>query len=227
MTASAKIPATIVTGFLGAGKTTLIRHLLRERRRPPARADHQRVRRRRRRRRHPESLRRRSLPRGGHRRTRQRLHLLHRRRRFPAGDRGAAERADRPDHIIIETSGLALPKPLVKAFDWPEIRARLTVDGVIAVVDAAAVADGRFADDRRRRAPSAPPTPRSITTTRSRRSTRTSCSAPTSSCSTRPTCCRAGDAARVRGRDRGAVPRVVKVVPTQRRPHRPRHAARA
>lgn len=52
-----------------------------------------------------------------------------------------------PDHIIIETSGLALPKPLVKAFDWPAIRARLTVDGVIAVVDGKAVADGRFADD--------------------------------------------------------------------------------
>ena len=52
-----------------------------------------------------------------------------------------------PEHIIIETSGLALPKPLVKAFDWPDVRRRLTVDGVIAVVDAAAVADGRFADD--------------------------------------------------------------------------------
>jgi cobalamin biosynthesis protein CobW len=53
----------------------------------------------------------------------------------------------RPEHIIVETSGLALPKPLVKAFDWPELRARLTVDGVIAVVDAGAVAEGRFADD--------------------------------------------------------------------------------
>ena len=52
-----------------------------------------------------------------------------------------------PEHIIIETSGLALPKPLVKAFDWPEVRRRLTVDGVVAVVDAAAVAAGRFADD--------------------------------------------------------------------------------
>nr|WP_041779016.1 cobalamin biosynthesis protein CobW [Beijerinckia indica] len=52
-----------------------------------------------------------------------------------------------PDHILIETSGLALPKPLVKAFDWPAIRSKLTVDGVIAVVDAAAVAAGRFADD--------------------------------------------------------------------------------
>src|SRR5271170_3214577 len=56
-------------------------------------------------------------------------------------------RSPRPDHIIVETSGLALPKPLVKAFDWPDIRTRLTVDGVIAVVDGAAVADGRFADD--------------------------------------------------------------------------------
>jgi len=52
-----------------------------------------------------------------------------------------------PDHIVIETSGLALPKPLVKAFTWPEIRARVTVDGVIAVVDAPAVAAGRFAHD--------------------------------------------------------------------------------
>ncbi len=56
-------------------------------------------------------------------------------------------RAARPDHIIIETSGLALPKPLVKAFDWPEIRSRATVDGVVAVVDGPAVAAGRFADD--------------------------------------------------------------------------------
>jgi cobalamin biosynthesis protein CobW len=53
----------------------------------------------------------------------------------------------RPEHIIVETSGLALPKPLVKAFDWPPIRAKLTVDGVVAVVDGPAVAAGRFADD--------------------------------------------------------------------------------
>ena len=52
-----------------------------------------------------------------------------------------------PDHIVIETSGLALPKPLVKAFAWPEIRTRVTVDGVIAVIDAEAVAAGRFAGD--------------------------------------------------------------------------------
>jgi cobalamin biosynthesis protein CobW len=57
------------------------------------------------------------------------------------------DRVDPPDHIIIETSGLALPKPLVQAFNWPEVKARVTVDGVIAVVDAAALASGRFADD--------------------------------------------------------------------------------
>lgn len=57
------------------------------------------------------------------------------------------ERETPPDHIVIETSGLALPKPLVKAFHWPEIRNRVTVDGVVAVIDAAAVAAGRFADD--------------------------------------------------------------------------------
>ncbi len=52
-----------------------------------------------------------------------------------------------PDHIVIETSGLALPKPLVRAFAWPEMRTRMTVDGVIAVVDGPAAAAGRFADD--------------------------------------------------------------------------------
>ena len=51
----------------------------------------------------------------------------------------------RPDHILIETSGLALPKPLLKAFDWPDIRSAVTVDGVIALADAEAVAAGRFA----------------------------------------------------------------------------------
>jgi cobalamin biosynthesis protein CobW len=52
-----------------------------------------------------------------------------------------------PEHIIIETSGLALPKPLVKAFTWPEVRSCVTVNGVITVIDAAAVAAGRFAND--------------------------------------------------------------------------------
>lgn len=57
------------------------------------------------------------------------------------------ERDQAPDHIVIETSGLALPKPLVKAFHWPEIRNRVTVDGVVAVIDAPALAAGRFADN--------------------------------------------------------------------------------
>ena len=56
-------------------------------------------------------------------------------------------RSPRPDHIIIETSGLALPQPLVAAFNWPDIRTQVTVDGVITVVDSVAVAAGRFADD--------------------------------------------------------------------------------
>src|SRR5208282_5319601 len=47
---------------------------------------------------------------------------------------------------VIETSGLALPKPLAQAFNWPEIKARVTVDGVVAVIDTTAVAAGRFAD---------------------------------------------------------------------------------
>lgn len=49
-----------------------------------------------------------------------------------------------PDHILIETSGLALPKPLLKAFDWPAVRSRITVDGVIALADAEALAAGAF-----------------------------------------------------------------------------------
>jgi len=51
------------------------------------------------------------------------------------------------EHIVIETSGLALPKPLVQAFHWPAIKSRVTVDGVVAVVDGAALAAGRVAAD--------------------------------------------------------------------------------
>jgi cobalamin biosynthesis protein CobW len=51
------------------------------------------------------------------------------------------------EHIVIETSGLALPKPLVQAFHWPAIKSRVTVDGVIAVVDGAAIAAGQVAGD--------------------------------------------------------------------------------
>ena len=52
------------------------------------------------------------------------------------------------DHIIIETSGLALPKPLVKAFNWPSIKPYVTVDGVVSVVDAAAINDGLLTNER-------------------------------------------------------------------------------
>ncbi len=53
-----------------------------------------------------------------------------------------------PDHIIIETSGLALPQPLIRAFNWPEIRSKVSVDGVIVVVDGPAVLSGQFVADR-------------------------------------------------------------------------------
>jgi len=54
---------------------------------------------------------------------------------------------NRVDHILIETSGLALPKPLIQAFQWPAIKGRVTVDGVVAVVDGPALAEGRVASD--------------------------------------------------------------------------------
>jgi len=57
------------------------------------------------------------------------------------------ERRDEIDHILIETSGLALPKPLVQAFNWPEIKQHCTVDAVITVIDGPAVAAGRFANN--------------------------------------------------------------------------------
>jgi cobalamin biosynthesis protein CobW len=56
-------------------------------------------------------------------------------------------RTPKVDHILIETSGLALPKPLVQAFQWPSVKSRVTVDGIIAVVDGAALAQGRVASD--------------------------------------------------------------------------------
>jgi len=63
---------------------------------------------------------------------------------FPVMRELVARRGDL-DHILIETSGLALPKPLVQAFQWPEIRSACTVDAVITVVDSPAVAAGTFA----------------------------------------------------------------------------------
>ena len=52
-----------------------------------------------------------------------------------------------PDHILIETSGLALPKPLLQAFAWPEVRTRITVDSVVALVDGPAIVSGQLAPD--------------------------------------------------------------------------------
>ncbi len=147
MTDLSKIPVTIVTGFLGAGKTTLIRHLLAN---PGGRrlavlvnefgtmgvdgeilrgcADEN----------CPEEA---------------ILELANGCICCTVADEFiptmekllAMER--KPDHILIETSGLALPKPLLKAFDWPAICSRVTVDGVVAMADAEIVSTGQFAPE--------------------------------------------------------------------------------
>jgi len=142
-----KIPATIVTGFLGAGKTSLVRHLI-------AQADGRRL-----------AFVINEFGELG----------IDRELLLGCGIAGCRaedvvelangcicctvaddflptlqqllDRADPPDHIVIATSGLALPQPLVQAFNWPEVKSRVSVDGVILVIDAAAVAAGRFADD--------------------------------------------------------------------------------
>ena len=142
-----KIPATVVTGFLGAGKTTLIRHLLQN-------AGGKRI----------------ALIinefgdlgvdgevlKGCGEETCREEDVVELANGcicctvaddFIPTMTALLERDVRPDHIVIETSGLALPQPLVKAFNWPDIRTRVTVDGVVTVVDGAAVADGRFAHD--------------------------------------------------------------------------------
>lgn len=146
-----KIPATIVTGFLGSGKTTLLRHLL-------ANAQGRRI----------------AvivnefgelgidgeLLRGcgigcdeNGEETGQLYELANGclcctvQEEFAPVMEKLAARRDQIDHLIIETSGLALPKPLVQAFQWPALRNTFTVDAVITVVDAPAVAAGDFADD--------------------------------------------------------------------------------
>lgn len=142
-----KIPATVITGFLGAGKTTLIRHIL-------ANAGGRRI----------------ALIINEFGDLGVDREVINGCGFEGCDDDDVVElangcicctvaddflptmakllnRAEPPDHIVIETSGLALPKPLVKAFNWPEIRSRVTVDGVVTVVDGPAVAAGRFADD--------------------------------------------------------------------------------
>ena len=147
MTETRKIPATVITGFLGAGKTSTIRHLL-------ATANGRRL-----------AL---IINEFGDLGVDGEIIKGCGIEGCPDDDilelangclcctvaddfvptmEALLDRPEPPDHIVIETSGLALPKPLVKAFNWPEIRTRVTVDGVITLIDGPAVAEGRFADD--------------------------------------------------------------------------------
>jgi cobalamin biosynthesis protein CobW len=147
MTSLTKVPCTIVTGFLGAGKTTLVRHLLENaggRRLAvivnefgDVGIDGEIL----------KSCGIESCP-------EDRIVELSNgcicctvADDFVPALRRLIDHPAPPEHIVIETSGLALPKPLVQAFNWPEIASRVTVDGVVAVVDGAAVAAGRFVDD--------------------------------------------------------------------------------
>jgi cobalamin biosynthesis protein CobW len=146
-----KIPATIVTGFLGSGKTTLLRHLL-------ANAQGRRI---------AvivnefgelgidgEIMRGCGIGCDDKGEDNGQLFELANgclcctvQEEFAPVMEKLAARRDQIDHLVIETSGLALPKPLVQAFQWPALRNTFTVDAVITVVDAPAVAAGDFADD--------------------------------------------------------------------------------
>jgi cobalamin biosynthesis protein CobW len=146
-----KLPTTIVTGFLGSGKTTLLRHLL-------THADGRKlavivnefgevgV--------DGELLRQCSVGCEEEESATGPLYELSNgclcctvQEEFVPVLETLLERRDRIDHVVIETSGLALPKPLVQAFQWPQIRAACTVDAVIALVDGPAVLSGQFAAD--------------------------------------------------------------------------------
>jgi len=148
MTASlARVPCTVVTGFLGAGKTTLIRHLLENAKGKrlalivnefgDVGVDGEILR----------SCGVESCPEENIVELANGCICCTVADDFvPALDQILA-RSPKVDHIIIETSGLALPKPLVQAFQWPTVKGRVTVDGVVAVVDGAALADGKVASD--------------------------------------------------------------------------------
>ncbi|MEP9388573.1 cobalamin biosynthesis protein CobW [Mesorhizobium sp. KR9-304] len=148
MTASlARVPCTVVTGFLGAGKTTLIRHLLENAKGKrlalivnefgDVGVDGEILR----------SCGVESCPEENIVELANGCICCTVADDFvPALDQ-ILSRTPKVDHIIIETSGLALPKPLVQAFQWPSVKSRVTVDGVIAVVDGAALAAGRVASD--------------------------------------------------------------------------------
>ncbi|WP_269623037.1 GTP-binding protein [Prochlorococcus marinus] len=51
-------------------------------------------------------------------------------------------RSETIDSIVIETSGLALPKPLIQAIEWPEIRSKVFVNSLVTVVDGEALSQG-------------------------------------------------------------------------------------
>ncbi len=146
-TSLARIPCTIVTGFLGAGKTTLVRHVL-------ANAGGRRL---------AVIVNEfgdvgidREILRGCGDAACPEENIVELANGclcctvadefVPALD-AILSRRPAVEHIVIETSGLALPKPLVQAFHWPAIKSRVTVDGVVAVVDGAALAGGRVAAD--------------------------------------------------------------------------------
>jgi len=146
-----KLPTTIVTGFLGSGKTTLLRHLLTNNRGRrlavivnefgEVGVD-------------GELLRQCSVGCEEDASAPTPLYELANgclcctvQEEFVPVLETLVERRDRIDHILIETSGLALPKPLVQAFQWPEIRESCTVDAVVALVDGPAVLAGQFASD--------------------------------------------------------------------------------
>ena len=183
-----KIPATIVTGFLGAGKTSLIRHLVENaggRRLALLINEFGDL-----------GVDRAMLGGCGIEGCREEdvIELANGCICCTVADdflpamRTILARDPAPDHIVIETSGLALPKPLVAAFNWPEVRSRLTVDGVLVVADAEAVLRRAVRPRSRPRSrPSVPPTPRSTTRTRSRSCSRSSSAAPTWCWSTRRT----------------------------------------
>jgi G3E family GTPase len=97
------------------------------------------------------------------------------------------DRPNPPEHIIIETSGLALPRPLIKAFQWPDIRTRATIDGVITLITPMRSPRGGSRRMRRRWRRRARRIRRSTMTARSRNCSTTSSPAPTWSCSTRRT----------------------------------------
>ena len=146
-TSLARIPCTIVTGFLGAGKTTLVRHVLENahgRRLAvivnefgDVGIDGEIL----------KSCGVESCPEDAIVELANGCLCCTVADDFVPALKSLLDRPSPPEHIVIETSGLALPKPLVKAFNWPEIASRVTVDGVVTVVDGAAVAAGRFADD--------------------------------------------------------------------------------